>query len=234
MLLIKVTSLYFLPNEKSVPFKLISNIMNQIMPHRCVDKKVSSFGRRIKMLLKNKMNVLFVGNKLELCKQDKELVKKYEIEKKKLKKNQIDQDQVDLYIRFMNDIKERLLKSRAYENGNNNSAQIYDEEESRFELPDTMEEFERKYVVRNSNQNISLFKACDFKQPTTDYAISCHTLHSAIHSSILINDKNPRAYESLKLFDKYSPQLLNDVVTTMSHQHRIIAPTKCSVSFEFV
>ena len=51
-----------------------------------------------------------------------------------------------------------------------------------------------------------------------------------LKSSILINDKNPRLYESFNLFDKYSDQLLTDVISKMSREHKIIAPTKCSVS----
>ena len=46
----------------------------------------------------------------------------------------------------------------------------------------------------------------------------------------MINDKNPRVYESFNLFDKYSDQLLTDVIAKMSRDHRIIAPTKCSVN----
>lgn len=44
----------------------------------------------------------------------------------------------------------------------------------------------------------------------------------------MINDKNPRLYESFNLFDKYSDQLLTDVISKMSREHKIIAPTKCS------
>jgi hypothetical protein len=44
----------------------------------------------------------------------------------------------------------------------------------------------------------------------------------------LINDKNPRVDESFYVFNKYSGQLLNDVIGRMSRHHQIIAPTKCS------
>jgi len=51
-----------------------------------------------------------------------------------------------------------------------------------------------------------------------------------LQSSILISDKTPRIQESFNLFDKYSDQLLSDAITRMSRSHKIIAPTKCSVS----
>lgn len=47
----------------------------------------------------------------------------------------------------------------------------------------------------------------------------------------MINDKNPRMYESFHLFDKYSDQLLTEVITRMSRDHRIIAPTKYAVIY---
>lgn len=232
ILLIKVTALYFLPNEPSVPFKLIKDVQQELMPAKCVDKKVSSFGRRIKMLLKSNMNKLFVNNKLELCKQDKELYNKYFQAKSKLKRNMIDREQVDLYVKFISDIKERYLKRRDYSNNgsiNDQNSMHQIDNSIKYELPSTLEEFNKKYKINNTPKSL-LFKnqANYFQQPKTDYEISCSTLHSAIHSSILINDKNPRVYESFHLFDKYSDQLLTDVINKMSRHHKIIAPTKGS------
>ncbi len=232
ILLIKVTALYFLPNEPSVPFKLIRDVQQQLMPAKCIDKKVSSFGRRIKMLLKSNMNKLFVNNKLELCKQDKELNKKYFQAKSKLKRNIIDREQVDLYVKFIGDIKEKYLKIRDYSNSEKTDSQNcvnQVDNSTQFDLPSTLEEFSKKYTINNTPKSL-LFKNQTnyFQQPKTDYEISCSTLHSAIHSSILINDKNPRVYESFHLFDKYSDQLLTDVISKMSRQHKIIAPTKGS------
>ena len=112
ILLIKVASLYFLPDEKSIPFKLISDVMNQLVPNKCTDKKLSSFGRRIKMLLKSNMNILFVANKLELCKQDKETEINYKEARREIKRNLVDKHQVDLYTKFVTDIKEKFLKKK--------------------------------------------------------------------------------------------------------------------------
>ncbi len=223
ILLIKVASLYFLPEEKSVPFKLISDVMNELVPQKCLDKKISSFGRRIKILLKANMNMLFVSNKLELCKQDKELEKKYQEAKLQIKRNLVDQLQVDLYVKFVKDVKEKMLKKKLYD------PILIDEEENRFELPATMKEFKEKYSIKNTSKDILMkSQSSCFHQPTTDYEITSNTLHSAIHSSILINDKTPRIIESFNLFDKYSDQLLTDVIYKMSRVHKIIAPTKGS------
>ena len=105
-----------------------------------------------------------------------------------------------------------------------------EEERVKFELPDTMNEFRAKYTVKNATVDgrdlLIKSSASFFQQPTSDYEITSNTLHSAIHSSILINDKNPRVFESFHLFDRYSEQLLSDVVARMSRDHRIIAPTK--------
>lgn len=70
ILLIKCTQMYFLPNERSVAFKLIADVANVIMPQP--EKKVGSFGRRMKMLMKSRASV-YVINKLELCRQDRTL-----------------------------------------------------------------------------------------------------------------------------------------------------------------
>ncbi len=225
ILLIKVASLYFLPDEKSIPFKLISDVMNQLVPNKCTDKKLSSFGRRIKMLLKSNMNILFVANKLELCKQDKETEINYKEARREIKRNLVDKHQIDLYTKFVRDIKEKFLKKKVYTLTEGPA----EENELKFELPATMKEFKEKFIINNTSKDILLkSQTFHFQQPTTDYEITCNTLHSAIHSSILINDKNPRITESFNLFDKYSDQLLTDVIYKMSRVHKIIAPTKCS------
>jgi hypothetical protein len=187
ILLIKVTALFFLPKEKSIPFKLISDTMHNLMPNKSLeDKKVSSYGRRIKILMKSKMNNLFVSNKLELCRQDKELEKKYQHYRAKLKRNYYDQEQVELYTRFITDIQNNLLKKRSYSSNDYSSKSLasnsYDNQsnEKKFELPATLEEFNKKFIIRNSNQNL-LAKKLHFQQPTTDYEITCNTVHSAIH-----------------------------------------------------
>lgn len=190
ILLIKVTALFFLPKEKSIPFKLISDTMHNLMPNKSLgDKKVSSYGRRIKILMKSKMNNLFVSNKLELCRQDKDLEKKYHHYRAKLKRNYYDQEQVELYTRFITDIQNNLLKKRSYssneysKSSHNKSSPNYLENEvelKKFDLPKTLEEFNKKFIIRNSNQNL-LAKKPYFQQPTTDYEITCNTVHSAIH-----------------------------------------------------
>ena len=63
-----------MPKEKSVPFKLISSVMHNLIPNKSLDdKKISSYGRRIKILMKSKMNSLFVLNKVRI----KELLKNH-------------------------------------------------------------------------------------------------------------------------------------------------------------
>lgn len=170
VLMIKVTALYFAPNEKSVPFKLISDIMNRLMPKNCLDKRVSSFGRRIKILMKSKMNCLFVANKLELCKQDKEFDKKYANRRTKVKRNLVDKDLVDLYISFILDMKEKFRQSAP--------------NELEIDLPDSIEKFHQKYKILNTQKEV-LFKDATsyFQQPKSDYEITLNTLHSAIHVS---------------------------------------------------
>ena len=188
ILLIKVTSLYFFPNEKRITFKLISDIMNQIVPDKCHDKKISSFGRRIKALLKSNLNLLFVSNKLELCKQDKEIEKKYAKALSKLKRSLVDHEQVDTYKNFVIDLRDKFLK-RSYSNeAPNESGQAGDagtvDNEVEFELPKTMEEFNRKYTVKNSLSGLFGNQKNDYQQPKSDYEISFNTLHSAIHVSL--------------------------------------------------
>lgn len=180
ILLIKVTALYFVPHEKSVPFKLIHDIMNDLMPRTSLDKKVGSFGRRIKILIKSKMNTLFVANKLELCKQDKEMDKKYSSFRSKIKRNFVDKELVDLYINFIKDLKAKYLKKRVYN-------QVKQTEQSmQIDLPDSLEEFHKKYKILNSEKDV-LFKnqSSYYQQPKTDYEITCNTLHSAIHVSLM-------------------------------------------------
>lgn len=168
ILMIKVAALYFAPNEKSVPFKLISDIMNRLMPKNCSDKRISSFGRRIKILMKSKMNCLFVSNKLELCKQDKKLEKKYANRRTKVKRNLVDKELVDLYVNFIMDMKEKLRQTST------NDVTI--------DLPDSIEKFHQKYRILNTQKDI-LFKDASsyFQQPKSDYEITFNTLHSAIH-----------------------------------------------------
>lgn len=203
--------------------------------------------------------MIYVANKLELCRQDKTFESKYSSEKIKLKKiSPVERNPVDLYVSFVKDVREKFLKKK-----NNNSETTDDFESSdissssiRIDLPDTMEEFEKKYRVLNSQQQRDVIfkpKSTYFKQPTTDYEITCNTVQSAIHvrlkftklgisinlnsffsrflkSMILINDKNPRLQESYNLFNKYSVGIFNDALEKMSREYRIIAPTKCNVS----
>lgn len=175
ILLIKVASLFFLPNEKSVPFKLINDVMNELVPEKCYDKKLSSFGRRIKILMKSNMNVLFVSNKLELCKQSAKIKETYG--RAKIVKSVVNPDVVELYLNFVKDIKEEFLSHKDY------SKMSIDEEASMFDLPDTMEEFKKKFTIRNTPKDKFLKKQIYFQQPTSDYEITFNTLHSAIHVS---------------------------------------------------
>ena len=174
ILLIKVTSLYFLPKEKCIPFKLISDVMNELVPDKCSDKKVSSFGRRIKILMKSHMNILFVANKLELCKQSRELGAKFV--DFKITKNLVNKEQTDLYVSFVSEIRQMFGKK------DYSDVRLEDADGDRFELPSTMEEFRRQFVIKNTH---TLEKKSGiqkyFQQPTNDYEISCNTLHSAIH-----------------------------------------------------
>ena len=143
------------------------------------------------MLLKSRANMIYVANKLELCRQDKTFESKYSSEKIKLKKiSPVDRNPVDLYVSFVKDVREKFLKKK--KNNNNNSETIDDFEASdiggsssiRIDLPDTREEFEKKYRVLNSQQQRDVIfkpKSTYFKQPTTDYEITCNTVQSAIH-----------------------------------------------------
>ena len=181
ILLIKVASLYFLPRDKFIPFKLVHDVMNALVPNKCVDKRVSSFGRRIKMLLKSNMNMLYVSNKLELCRQSKELNAKFAHAKTKITKNLGDEKQVQVYLDFVREIKEKFLKNKSYSQGNEDD-HISDIEDG-FELPATREEFEERFSIRNTTAE-NLFKnntSFYYKQPTNDYEITCNTVHSAIH-----------------------------------------------------
>ena len=69
ILLVKVTALFFMPNEKSIQCKLLSDVMNALMPGKSLDKKATSYGRRVKILMRSKRSYFFVSSKLELCKQ---------------------------------------------------------------------------------------------------------------------------------------------------------------------
>jgi hypothetical protein len=173
-----VASLYFIPNEKCVPFKLISDVMNVLLPHKCGDKKIESFGRRIKILLKSHMNLLFVMNKLELCKQSRQVQEKYA--HIKLTRNTVDKEQVDLYLEFVNDAKKWFLGKKDYADKDVD----YDAEEDKFDLPESMEEFNKRFIIKNTPSEHVFSNQVYFKQPTSDYEISCNTLHSAIHVNI--------------------------------------------------
>lgn len=183
ILLIKCAHMYFLPHERSVPFKLIADIMNEIMtPNTCVNKKVSSFGRRTKKLLRLKANLIYVSNKLELCKQDKKLEAKYSLDKSKLKRSCGDREQVELYVRFINDLREKFLKKKNYGSERKDDDGKMDEEESPIELPDSLEEFNQKFKILNTQKDVFFNKPQSyFKQPTTDYEITCNTVQTAIH-----------------------------------------------------
>lgn len=186
ILLIKVASLYFFPRERSVPFKLICDVMHELMPVMCADKKISSFGRRMKVLLKSKARILYVTNKLELCRQDKEITVKYATQRASLKRSTAEKSQTDLFVRFIRDFQERLQKNKKFSSNDANDAKIYEDEcepdELKIDLPQTMDEFNRKYRILNSQRDL-LFKnkASYYAQPTTDYEITCNTVHSAIH-----------------------------------------------------
>jgi hypothetical protein len=200
ILLIKVASLYLMPGERCIPFKLISDILFELVPRKLsADKSVSSIGRRVKVLMKLKMNRLFVMNKYELCRQDKWLENKYGEAKSLLKRNIIDKECVDLYIRFINDVNERHMKKKKYNeleatttfaNDGSTASYCIEEGENDLQLPSTMEEFKKKYKIINSSKDL-LFKSQSsyFQQPTTDYEITCNTVHSAIHVRLFSNSK---------------------------------------------
>lgn len=197
ILLIKVASLYLMPGERCIPFKLISDIMYKLMPlDRSSDKSIASIGRRVKVLMKQRINRLFVLNKYELCKQDKWLDEKYKEARAKLKRNLIDKECIDIYIRFIEDVVERHIKKKSYQGEcNNYSKQSSIETDP---LPSSREEFEKKFTIVNSNRD-ALFKTQSsyFQQPTTDYEITCNTLHSAIHVYQLIHTNQTLFYSFL-------------------------------------
>jgi len=144
-----------------------------------MDKKIGSFGRRIKILLKSHMNLLFVMNKLELCKHSKKVQEKYA--HIKLTRNTLGKEQIDLYLEFVNDAKKWFLGKKDY-------AELdldYEVEEPKFDLPETLEEFNKKFVIKNTPPEHAFNNRVYFRQPTSDYEISCNTLHSAIHVKIL-------------------------------------------------
>jgi len=173
ILLIKIAFLYFVPNERSVPFKLIQDIMVCMMPEKCANKKITSFGRRIKMLLKSKVNMLFVSNKLELCRQDDELNRKYSNALKS--RRAIDSEHVYLFINFIRDIQEKYIKKSSVDYKSLS-------EQIKFELPDTIDEFNKMFKIRNVSNDVMLKNPqAYFQQPISDYEITCHTVQSAIH-----------------------------------------------------
>lgn len=167
----------------------------------------------MKMLLKLQANVIYVRNKLELCRQDKVLETRYSSERAALKRTpQSDRNPTDLYVRFINDVMERFLlkkmtkKTKDASSSSRTSLNNDSEDESvvaasggehenssslsssiPIELPDSMDEFKRKYRVLNSlQQRDALFRPrmSYFKQPTTDYEISCNTVQAAIHVNL--------------------------------------------------
>ena len=169
ILLIKIASLYFLPNEKTIQFKIIHDIMNDLMPST-YGKKIKSFGRRMKVLLKSKLNRLYISNKLELCRQNDELTKLYS--NVKLKRNSIanQNEQINIYKGFILDVKSKLNKN-------------LDDLTSDFKLPDSIEELHKKYTIKSQND---IFKQESyFKQPVNNNEILQSTLHSAIHVSFI-------------------------------------------------
>jgi hypothetical protein len=200
ILLVKVASLYFLPNERTVPFKLLTDIMKELIPHRCLDKKRSSFGRRIKMLHKSSMNIHFVYNKLELCRQDKEIERKYAFAKSKMHRSFGDREQIDLYKQFINDLRQKFMSrptigfGRSLSNNellkarkpNAPIIQSTDDNACKLELPSSMEEFKERFTIKNIQRDLLKSKSQYFQQPTTDYEIIYNTLHSAIHVTCLI------------------------------------------------
>lgn len=169
---------------------------------------MSSFGRRMKMLLNSIANKNYVKNKLELCRQDRAFEAKYSAERTALRRTPLsDRHPVDLYEQFIRDVMQRYLKKKTYDSNSSSNiehqkancdfstaeasststASEKDESIVKLELPDTKEEFQRKYRVLNSQQqNDALFKSQKslFKQPTNDYEISCNTVQSAIHVNI--------------------------------------------------
>lgn len=168
ILLIKIASLYFLPNEKTIQFKIIHDICNDLMPST-IGKKVKSFGRRMKVLLKSKLNRLYISNQLELCRQSKAISCLYS--NVKLKRNSISnqQEQFNLYKRFIQDIKSKLNKN-------------IDDLDDNFKLPSTKEQLFAKYSIKSQND---IFKQeAYFKQPECKLDIIKSTLHSAIHVSV--------------------------------------------------
>ncbi len=133
------------------------------------------------MLLKSNMNMLYVSNKLELCRQSKELNEKFAHAKTKITKNLGDEKQVQVYLDFVREIKEKFLKNKSYSQGNEDD--LVSDIEDGFELPATRKEFEERFSIRNTSAE-NLFKnntSFYYKQPTNDYEITCNTVHSAIH-----------------------------------------------------
>jgi hypothetical protein len=182
ILLIKVASIYFTPQEKNPPFKVIRDVMHCLMePSLLSDKKTSSYGRRIKLLLKSNMNRFYVINKLELCSNDaemKELFGEY------IKRNLSEREQVRIYTLFI-----KKLQSKFLTNDNNKQVNTETPKTSittKVKLPATMEEFKQKYKVCNSFKNFFGDKLSNFKQPTTDYEITSNTVQSAIHVNMIL------------------------------------------------
>lgn len=144
------------------------------------------------MLLKWKANLIYVTNKLELCRQDKQLEAKYGEERAKLrKKSPNDREPTDLYVRFIRDVKERFLKKKSYSGALTDDVveqEVGDDDDAtkKIDLPDSMDEFRKKYRILNTQQREMLFKpqSAHFKQPTTDYEITCNTVQSAIHVTL--------------------------------------------------
>lgn len=139
------------------------------------------------MLLKSRANQIYVSNKLELCRQDKTLAAKYAAEKALLKTTpQSDRHPVDLYVAFIRQVKDKFLRKKSYELGDESEPVEAAGSGIRIELPETMDEFRRKYKILNTHQRDMFSKpqSAHFKQPTTDYEITCNTVHNAIHVSI--------------------------------------------------
>ncbi len=169
ILLIKVAALFFMPTDKIIQFKVIRDVFNNVFDNKSKsegNKNEKAFGRRMKVLLKSRVNKLFVSNKLESCKHNSTLHETYR--KVRLKRSSNPDEQIKYMSAFLNDMDKYVT---------DNGCQM--DLNSDFVLPSTVKELYENYNVQSQKD---VFKTePHFQRPTSDYDIVKNTLHNAIH-----------------------------------------------------
>lgn len=165
IILIKIASLYLMPSEKSVQFKVIHDVMNEIMPST-IGKKTQSFGRRMKVLCKMNSVRLFISNQLEALKHNRGLQQTYS--NIRLKRTTELSEQAKAFSQLIQD----MIKLRK---SNSNDSDLPND----FNLPKSKEELFKKYSIQNKSDVFNNEEI--FSQPKNFNDISFYSLQSAVH-----------------------------------------------------